>query len=79
MKKEFPTAKEMAKKTALSWSEKSIEDIMHKAEEESSHGERKASFFNCKISRQTKKELKKLGYSCHSFILDGAPAFIIRW
>ena len=79
MKRNYPTAQEAAKKATESWIEATPEAIFKEINEKCLSGKRCASFFNCVMSKETKRLLHELGYTCNSFELDGTPGFKIAW
>ena len=79
MLKDYPTAKEMAERAAHKWSEVTMEEIFEEIERKSREGERYVYFFKTKLSKETRKTLRKLNYRYYRFMLDGAPGFKVSW
>lgn len=75
----FPDAKEMLSKTIDSWPEKSLKEIFQKMEAESRIGERRASFFRSRISKDTINDLRSQGYKVETGKHANSPYFEISW
>ena len=76
----FPTAKETLEKTEKKWPTKTPEEILMGINKARDKGERYVTFFYSKISEETAKELRALGYTVKiSTLYDGTPYFKVMW